>query len=140
MASTAADTDLLTTAEAANLLNVSPVTISRWVKQGRLTAYRIGPRVVRIRRGDLEALLHPASPVEAPPARSPVFGHDESVVDADLVASLRTLTKDEIEEQLAVLEDARRLQQRMLARRGGRPLPSSWRIINQARDERSEQN
>ena len=63
--------DLLTRAEAAKLLKVSPVTISRWLKQGRLPAYRLGPRAVRIRRADLEGLLRAAfEPGEWPPADS----------------------------------------------------------------------
>jgi excisionase family DNA binding protein len=51
--------ELLTIAESAKLLKVSPVTLGRWLKQGRLPAFHVGPRAVRIRRQDLAALLTP---------------------------------------------------------------------------------
>src|SRR3989304_2296808 len=51
---------LLTIADAARLLKVSVVTVKRWLKQGRLHAYRVGPRSIRIKREDLNALVRPA--------------------------------------------------------------------------------
>lgn len=51
--------DLLTIAEAADLLRVSTVTIKRWLKQGRLPAYHVGPRAIRLRRADLAAVMRP---------------------------------------------------------------------------------
>ncbi len=51
--------DLLTVAEAATVLKVSPITIHRWLKQGRLTAYRVGPRAVRISSSELTRPLLP---------------------------------------------------------------------------------
>ena len=57
--------DLLRYDEAAAVLKVSRSTIVRWVRPGpdgsppKLRAYKIGGRVVRIRRADLEALLDP---------------------------------------------------------------------------------
>ncbi|MDP9370239.1 MAG: helix-turn-helix domain-containing protein, partial [Chloroflexota bacterium] len=56
------DGDLLTMAEAAEALKVSQVTVARWLKQGRLPSYRLGPRAVRIRRADLASALSPATP------------------------------------------------------------------------------
>ncbi len=53
------DSELLTIAEAAKLLKISTVTLARWLKQGRLPAYHVGPRAVRIRRQDLAAMLRP---------------------------------------------------------------------------------
>ena len=49
--------DLLTVKEVASLLKVSPVTIKRYLKQGYLPAYHVGPRAIRIRREDLRRLL-----------------------------------------------------------------------------------
>jgi excisionase family DNA binding protein len=37
---------LISTAEAAKRLNVSPNTIRNYVASGQLTAYRIGPRLL----------------------------------------------------------------------------------------------
>src|SRR5688572_30669516 len=47
----------------ARLLDVSRTTVWRWIKQGRLSAYRIGGRTIRIRRTDVEEM------------RQPVHGH-----------------------------------------------------------------
>lgn len=53
--------DLLTVKEAANLLRVSPMTIKRYLKQGRLQAYQVGPRAIRIRKDDLQAVMQPTA-------------------------------------------------------------------------------
>ena len=53
--------DLLTIAEAAEILKVSAVTVSRWRRQGRLPTLKIGPRAVRIRRADLDQVSRPYS-------------------------------------------------------------------------------
>ncbi len=45
--------ELLTVAEAARLLRVTPHTIYRWISVGRLPAVRYSRRVLRIRRSDL---------------------------------------------------------------------------------------
>lgn len=42
---------------AAALASVSIKTVRRWIRDGRLPAYRAG-RVCRVKRADLEALLH----------------------------------------------------------------------------------
>ena len=57
--------DLMTVREAASLLKISPVTIKRWLKQGRLRAYHVGPRAVRIKHEDIEALLMPTTGASA---------------------------------------------------------------------------
>lgn len=54
--------DLLTTKEVATRARVSPVTVTRWAKDGTLTAIRVSERVLRFRRSDVEALLSPAQP------------------------------------------------------------------------------
>lgn len=53
--------DLLTTREVAERARVSTVTVTRWAKQGRLQGVRISERVLRFRRGDVDALL--SSPI-----------------------------------------------------------------------------
>lgn len=53
-------TEYCSVAEAARVLDVSRTTVWRWIEAGTLTAYRVGPKSIRIRRQDLEALLRPA--------------------------------------------------------------------------------
>ncbi len=50
---------LLPVTEAANELNVTERFIRKLIAEGNLDAVRVGTRLVRIRRTDLEALLHP---------------------------------------------------------------------------------
>ncbi|HHS97018.1 MAG TPA: DNA-binding protein [Chloroflexi bacterium] len=47
---------LLTVGEVADLVQVSPRTVFRWMAQGRLPAIRVG-NVTRIRPEDLEAFF-----------------------------------------------------------------------------------
>jgi carbon-monoxide dehydrogenase medium subunit len=61
--------DYLTVAEVARLLRVHRTTVWRWIATGRLHAYRIGTRTLRIRRDDLRRFLQPAA--LPPPSRRP---------------------------------------------------------------------
>ncbi len=125
------DADLLTIAEAARWLRVSTVTLHRWLKTGRLPAYRIGPRAVRIRREDLMRMVTPTTPEEARAAAEPQ--------SPAVQATVRPLTDEEKRRTLAALATARELGERILARRGGQPLDESWPIIRAAREQRSRQ-
>ena len=49
----------LNPAEAAEYLGVAVSTLYRWRKEGRLQFYRLGARVSRIKREDLDALAEP---------------------------------------------------------------------------------
>jgi excisionase family DNA binding protein len=48
--------ELLTVAESAKALKVSPYTIYRWIAAGTLPAVRFSRKVIRIRRSDLGSL------------------------------------------------------------------------------------
>ncbi|MFH1574455.1 MAG: helix-turn-helix domain-containing protein [Acidobacteriota bacterium] len=50
---------LLTTTEAAHLCSVTPDTVLKWIRSGRLPARRTIGGHHRIHRADLEALIHP---------------------------------------------------------------------------------
>ena len=60
------DSDLLTYDEAARMLHVSRSTILRWTRPGKhgaapiLRARKLGPRIVRIDRRDVQAILDAA--------------------------------------------------------------------------------
>ena len=58
--------EFLTVAEAARALGVSPITVWRWVNRGRLNAYRVGPRSIRIPRHEIDTMIQPAR-ASAPP-------------------------------------------------------------------------
>ncbi len=142
---TTLEPDLLTVAEAAALLKVSKVTISRWLKQGRLPAYRVGPRAVRIRRADVAGLIEPVSgPAESTPneelsasASAPTWTWESIPIDHELIASLRPMTEERQRALREAIERADDLRQRMHERRGGRLFPDSAAEIRQAREERS---
>lgn len=45
--------------EAAQHLGVAPRTLRRMVAEGRVPAYRLGPRMVRFKVADLDGALRP---------------------------------------------------------------------------------
>ncbi|MGP5251486.1 helix-turn-helix domain-containing protein [Brachybacterium alimentarium] len=49
----------LSIAEAAEQLGLTEKTIRRYIAAGKLPAYRVGSRTVRIKSSDLERLLKP---------------------------------------------------------------------------------
>lgn len=50
---------LVSLPEAAELLDVDPITLRRWGAKGRLKLYRIGPRMLRVDANEVEALARP---------------------------------------------------------------------------------
>lgn len=44
---------------AAELLGVDTATLRRWAAQGRITLYRVGPRLLRVDVAELDALVRP---------------------------------------------------------------------------------
>ena len=125
----APEADLLTVPEAAAALKVSPVTVSRWLRQGRLPAYRLGPRAVRIRRADLAAVFSPArdrgggttADGQAAPIEEPAAERTELVALADRVEQARADAA--LEDRLAAFAAAGALREQILARRKGALLP-----------------
>lgn len=61
----------LTTHDAAVIISVSPKTIRRWIKAGRLKGYRVG-RHYRVRRDELLAAMDP-EPRRIPVPRAPTL-------------------------------------------------------------------
>jgi excisionase family DNA binding protein len=44
---------------AAEYAGVCPKTIRRWIADGRITGYRMGPRLIRVDLDELAAMLTP---------------------------------------------------------------------------------
>lgn len=44
---------------AAEYADVHPITLRRWISAGRLPAFRVGPRLLKIDLNDLDAMLRP---------------------------------------------------------------------------------
>lgn len=109
MRATATETDWLTIGEAATHLRVAPSTLYRWRDQGRLTFYRFGPKNVRLKREDLDAL----------PLAVPI-----------------PITEEELEERREWGRRARALVARMREQCG--ETTDSALITRQMRDERAE--
>ncbi len=51
------ESPLLSLGEIADHLGLGISTVHRLVATGQLPAYRVGPRLVRVRKSDVEALL-----------------------------------------------------------------------------------
>jgi excisionase family DNA binding protein len=45
--------------DAAEYAGVSTKTIRRYIAAGRLTGYRVGPRLIKINLAEVDELLHP---------------------------------------------------------------------------------
>ena len=129
-----ATTDWLSIGEAVRQLKVGRTTLHRWVKQGRLTAYRVGPKAVRIRRADLERLI---TPVAA--AGREGDGMPETQPNHTSPETIAPLTDEQQRQAFAALKAAQEFRAYLLAKRGGKPFDESWPLIRAAREERSEQ-
>ena len=47
----------LSVQQAAERVGVHPKTVRRWIAAGHLTAYRVGPRLIRVNPDDLDAMV-----------------------------------------------------------------------------------
>ena len=45
--------------ESADRCNVDPRTIRRWIAAGRINAYRVGPRLIKVDVEELDKVLRP---------------------------------------------------------------------------------
>lgn len=60
---------LISITDAAHYLGCDPMTVRNMIKDGRLKAYTLGPRVLRIRLSDIDSALRPygAASLSPPP-------------------------------------------------------------------------
>jgi excisionase family DNA binding protein len=119
----------LTVSQAAKLLSVHPSTIRRWIDQGRLPAYRLGPKRIGVRAVDLAGLVAPR----------PVRGETGRGVDKGERITVRPLSDKEQQQLFAAVEAARRHQAELLAQRRGEPFADSTEVIREAREERTRE-
>jgi excisionase family DNA binding protein len=119
-------------AQAAEQLGVSPSTVWRWIEAERLPAYRVGPKNIRIKKEDIDRVVQPARP----PRQGEPMQERRAAATA---LSVHPLDEEERRRGLEALRAAKQLRDRILARRGGEPLPSSWELIREAREERDAQ-
>lgn len=141
--------EYLTVAKAAALLRVHQSTIRRWIDQGSLPAYRVGQRRLALKRADVDRLVRPVAAAGVAPdsAIGPVADNDLSTLTprerAAVIAARRAeippLTAEQRERGSRAMAEARAIRDRMLRERGGVPFSESWEILNQLRDERSQQ-
>ena len=50
---------MITVAEAAKQLNISELTIRRWISHGHLTAYRLGSKLIRLDANEVDQFATP---------------------------------------------------------------------------------
>jgi excisionase family DNA binding protein len=117
---------LLSVKEAAKQLGVSEPTIWRWINQLILPAYRVGQKRVYVKRSDLEPLIRPAREK----------GGSMAGVERGLV---RPLTQRERKQVLDAVEEARQHLSQQVEARGGRLYTRTDELLEEARQDRSEQ-
>jgi excisionase family DNA binding protein len=125
----ALDEEYLTVAEAATLLRVAPSTVRRWIRAGDVRAYRLGQRRIGLRRVDLDGLVRPVQPSAEHVMR----------MTSEEQPEIPRMTLEEQQRGREALERVRRLNEQILAERGGKRFSPSWEILNELRDERTRQ-
>lgn len=121
--------EYLTIADTAQALRVSTVTVHRWIKQGRLPAYHVGPRKVLVRRADLTKVMTPVVQEEVTVIQE--FEPSRIVI--------KPLTDEEVEQGRQALKQADALIAAIWSRSKRKPLGSSAEFLHEAREERTKQ-
>jgi len=123
------DEAYLTVAEAAARLRVNPSTIRRWIAKGSLPASRVGQRRVALKESDVAAMIAPIQGMRDVPTLTP----------PDERPYVPPLTPEERQRIEEFLERAERRLAEWREQPSGKPIPPSWVLLNEARDERTEQ-
>jgi len=104
--------DLLTVAEVARYLGVTPHTVYRWISRSRLAAIRYSRKVIRVRRSDLAALA---------PARTPAIAEVKLAYEAK--SQLSDAQERDLRRVRRLLKKYREMRDR--PRSPGEPRPGS---------------
>ena len=119
-----------TVAQAARTLQVHRSTITRWIKDGRLRAYRVGPKAVRIKESDLQRMITSADD----PGKEAMDTEERQTGAFAGYLAPAPLSDEAIER---MLEDHRRFRERVLAELEGKVALDSTEIVREEREERS---
>jgi excisionase family DNA binding protein len=117
--------DLVPVREAAEALGISESTAWRWIDKHLLPAFRVGEKRVYVKRSDLGPLIKPARLSKGP--TGPKKKAKERMSERDRRRWIKALA------------ESKKLRDEMFAARGGRPWIPSDVLLNEARDERTEQ-
>ena len=126
--------DFVTISEAAKALRVSVPTIKRWLKDGRIPAYHLGPRYIRIRRTDLTRVLTPMREEVSPTPERPV--RELAPIPTTLI--VRPLTPAQIAQLDKAIQGTQEVIDMIRMRRNGEPLSPSWPILREIREDRAK--
>jgi excisionase family DNA binding protein len=126
--------ELLTVDEIAKLLKVTPITVRRYITDGRLPAVRVGRRV-RVRKEAVEDLLSPIIPSRAGASAKGKRGHVNEIERA----TVRPLTDKEKREILATIEKAKRERAELAAKYHDVPVPFTLELLDEAREQRTRE-
>jgi excisionase family DNA binding protein len=121
--------ELITVAEAARALKVSQSTIWRWIDQGRLPAYRVGPRKVRLKADEVMQLIVPTRHSEA----------NETEWERVRAELSRPLSEEEKQRALAALDAIEALDREYDSARTAADGLDSVEILRQERELRTKQ-
>ena len=94
-------TEMLTVEEAAQRLKMNPQTVRRWIRNGLLSAHKIGGKEYRINAADLEDRVTQPTPAQAAQRTATVarlLSLREKLQGRDLsAAALLTESREELE-------------------------------------------
>ena len=126
--------DLLTIAETAKLLKVTPTTVRRYVSAGQLPAFKVG-RGVRIRKEAIEDFLTPVVPTR-PGATTQEEGGPMRAIER---TSGPLRTREEQRQVLAAIEQGKRERAELAAKYRALLVPSSVELLEEARAQRTRE-
>jgi excisionase family DNA binding protein len=118
----------LSIAQVARQLAVHPSTIRRWIDQGKLPAYRLGPKRIAIKQGDVSRVLAPRESQRPDTSERWVSG----------MPSVPRLTVEEAERGLRALDELRRVRMAEVTKHG-LVTPPSWVLLEEARAQRTRE-